>query len=296
MASLHLENRGSDIEYVMTNVSPFRTYFPSGPTQLLIDLCRVLPPNWIGKRLAFLLRRIALFLLAGRPVDTLVLGANMRLFPYQNVSERRILFTPQLFDSIERTEIAKRVRDDFVFVDVGANIGGYSLFVGMLAGARAKIVAIEPQPEILARLRFNIHASGLNTITTVDCAVSDVPGQATFFIDGENRGESGLRLTKHSEPTTITVNVKTLLEILEEQELSHVDALKIDVEGLEEKILISFFKNASRAVWPKLLICENGRTRWETDLVDFLRGIGYRLSTTTRTNLVLELANEASTG
>lgn len=267
----------------MTNVSPFRTYFPSGTIQFLIDVCRNLPPNWIGKRLAFLLRRIALFLLAGRPVDTLVLGANMRLFPYQNVSERRILLTPQLFDSIERTEIAKRVRDDFVFVDVGANIGGYSLFVGMLAGPQAKIVAIEPQPEILARLRFNIHASGLNTITTVDCAVSDVPGQATFFIDGENRGESGLRSTKHSEAATITVNVKTLLEILEEQELDHVDALKIDVEGLEEKILISFFKNAPLTVWPKLLICENGRSRWDTDLAAFLGRLGYQLKTTTRT-------------
>ena len=280
----------------MTNVSPFRTYFPSGTIQFLIDVCRNLPPNWIGKRLAFLLRRIALFLLAGRPVDTLVLGANMRLFPYQNVSERRILFTPQLFDSIERTEIAKRVREDFVFVDVGANIGGYSLFVGMLAGPRAKIVAIEPQPEILARLRFNIHASGLNTITTVDSAVSDVPGQATFFIDGENRGESGLRSTKHSEAATITVNVKTLLEILEEQDLDHVDALKIDVEGLEEKILISFFKNAPLTVWPKLLICENGRSRWDTDLAAFLGRLGYQLKITTRTNLVFELEQKESIG
>lgn len=280
----------------MTNVSPFRTYFPSGTIQFLIDVCRNLPPNWIGKRLAFLLRRIALFLLAGRPVDTLVLGANMRLFPYQNVSERRILFTPQLFDLIERTEIAKRVRDDFVFVDVGANIGGYSLFVGMLAGPRAKIVAIEPQPEILARLRFNIHASGLNTITTIDHAVSDVPGQATFFIDGENRGESGLRSTKHSEAATITVNVKTLLEILEEQELNHVDALKIDVEGLEEKILISFFRIAQRAMWPKLLICENGRSRWDTDIAAFLAGLGYQLKTTTRTNLVFELEQKESDG
>lgn len=273
----------------MTSVSPFRTYFPSGAVQFLIDICRILPPNWIGKRLAFLFRRIALFLLAGRPVDTLVLGANMRLFPYQNVSERRILFTPQLFDSIERTEISKRVKDGFVFVDVGANIGGYSLFVGMLAGAGAKIVAIEPQPEILARLRFNIRASGLNTITTVDCAVSDVPGQATFFIDGENRGESGLRSTKHSEAATIIVHVKTLLEILHEQELDHVDALKIDVEGLEEKILISFFNHAPPNIWPGLLICENGHDRWESDLAAFLVGLGYELKTTTRTNLVLEL-------
>jgi len=96
----------------MTNASPFKTYLPPRKLQFLIDLCRVLPPNWIGKRLAFLLRRVTLFLLQGRPVDTLVLGANMRIFPYHNTSESRILFTPQLFDSIERTEIAKRVFKD----------------------------------------------------------------------------------------------------------------------------------------------------------------------------------------
>jgi hypothetical protein len=130
----------------------------------------------------------------------------------------------------------------------------------------------------------------LDTITTLDCAVSDTPGQADFFIDGENRGESGLRSTKHSQPATITVNVKTLLEILQEQQVDHIDALKIDVEGLEEKILLSFFGKAPRTLWPRLLICENGRDRWDTDMAGYLSKIGYRILTTTRTNLVLELA------
>ena len=67
-------------------------------------------------------------------------------------------------------------------------------------------------------------------------------------------------------------------------------------ELVEEKILISFFKNAPRTVWPKLLICENGRSRWDTDLAAFLGGLGYQLKTTTRTNLVFELEQKESIG
>jgi hypothetical protein len=44
------------------------------------------------------------------------------------------------------------------------------------------------------------------------------------------------------------------------------------------------------------LICENGRSRWDTDLAAFLGGLGYQLKTTTRTNLVFELEQKESIG
>ena len=52
----------------------------------------------------------------------------------------------------------------------------------------------------------------------------------------------------------------------------------------------TYFGKAPRALWPRLLICENGRNRWETDMAEYLAGIGYRILTSTRTNLVLDLA------
>ena len=73
------------------------------------------------------------------PVDIETLGARMRLHPYNNVSEKRVLFTPQFFDPEELAILRGRVRDGFTFVDVGANIGAYALFVGVLAGPAGRI-------------------------------------------------------------------------------------------------------------------------------------------------------------
>ena len=47
----------------------------------------------------------------------------------------------------------------FTFVDVGANVGLYSLFVATRARSRARILALEPQPGIVDRLRFNLAAN-----------------------------------------------------------------------------------------------------------------------------------------
>ncbi|MDJ0931990.1 hypothetical protein [Breoghania sp.] len=70
----------------------------------------------------------------------------MRLYPFANVCERRVLFTPQFFDAEERALLADHIRDDMIFVDVGANVGIYSLFVAGLVGPEARIIAVELQP------------------------------------------------------------------------------------------------------------------------------------------------------
>jgi hypothetical protein len=75
----------------------------------------------------------------------------MRLYPDGNVCEKRVLFTPQYFDPLEREMLAGRLREGFRFIDIGANIGAYSLFVAAKAGPSARILAVEPQPEVFAR-------------------------------------------------------------------------------------------------------------------------------------------------
>ena len=108
---------------------------------------------------------MAIKTLGGRPIDIESVGAKMRLYPYNNVAEKRLLFTPQYFDQAERDLIRSRVRPGFVFLDIGANIGGYSLAVAAFAGPNARILAFEPQPEIFQRLNYNIEQNPFGTIT-----------------------------------------------------------------------------------------------------------------------------------
>ena len=68
------------------------------------------------------------------------------------------------------------MRPDFQFIDVGANVGTYTVFVGKLVGPGSRILAIEPQPEALERLRENL-------------ALNEIDAQIAPFAVGDTEGE-----------------------------------------------------------------------------------------------------------
>ncbi len=249
-----------------------------------------MPDTWIGRRVAFTLRRWGLRGLAV-PVDSESLGVRFRLHPFDNVCEKRILFTPQYFDARERTLLTahmERAGAGAVFIDIGANIGGYSLFVARHAPG-CTVLAVEPQPEVFDRLTANIRNNPGGRVKAVACAVADRDGEATMFLDHRNRGESGLKIVRpdHSGGETITVPVSTLRSLLEREDISRIDALKVDVEGAEDLILEPFFAGAPQSMWPGMVIMENARMRWHVDLIQMLEARGYRVKARTKLKVVL---------
>ena len=87
---------------IANDLSGFGKYLPKGVIARILTATRACSGSWAGKRRAFALRAIAVRALKGRPLDVEALGARMRLYPYNNVCEKRILFTPQYFDETER--------------------------------------------------------------------------------------------------------------------------------------------------------------------------------------------------
>jgi FkbM family methyltransferase len=272
----------------MTDPRPFGTHAPSGFARWAIERTRALPNRWAARRMAHLLRRLAIQSLRGAPVDTEALGARMRLYPYNNICEKKVLFTPQFFDPEELGQLKSAIRDGFTFVDVGANVGAYSLFVAAQAGLGAKILAVEPQPDVFDRLAYNIRQNPFGTIKAVACAVADKTGELTLFLDPRNKGESSVKIVGSSQAPMIRVPAVTLLELLTSEGFTRLDALKLDVEGAEDLILDPFFRDAPASLHPALIIIEDGRERWQTDLGRLLAAQGYRLARRTRLNLIYE--------
>ncbi|MCA1953175.1 MAG: FkbM family methyltransferase [Hyphomicrobiales bacterium] len=266
----------------------FGAHAATGAVRALIGWTRALPRGWLGKRLGFLLRRIAIALLRGRPVDAESLGARFRLFPYNNVCEKRILFSPRDFDEAERALLIGRLTPNFVFLDIGANIGGYSLALAAAAGPGARILAIEPQPEIFERLVYNIRANPFGTVKALALAVADRDGEITLFLDSRNKGEASVKIVSADHARQVKVPARALLGILEDEGFDHVDAMKLDVEGAEDLILQRFFAEAPQALWPRLIIVERGEGRWSIDLLALLEAQGYRRLAATRNNHILE--------
>ncbi|WP_188608557.1 FkbM family methyltransferase [Chelatococcus reniformis] len=275
----------------------FGAFAPTPLIRAAIAVTRTLPETWLGRRVALALRQLAIRRLDGAPVDIEVLGARMRLFPYKNICEKKVLFTPQFFDAEELEILARRVeaardRDEgFNFLDVGANVGAYSVFVAAKAGPRARILSIEPQPDVFERLVFNVRQNQWPTVKAIACAVADKSGELTLFLDPDNSGESSLKILGSSDATPIRVPAKTLHQLAYEERFEHIDAAKLDVEGAEDLILEPFFRTAPRSLYPKLIILEDGSGRWQIDLPKLIEDTGYKLLVRTRLNFVFELTS-----
>ncbi len=278
----------ANIEQNPVEEQPFGAFAPKAYLARIIAQTRLASDSYLGRKMAYVLRRLGLHSLDGAPVDIESLGAKMRLYPSGNVCEKRVLFTPQYFDAVEREQLTSRLREGFTFIDIGANIGAYSLFVAARAGRGARILAVEPQPEIFARLAFNIAQNPFGTVKAVACALADKPGELTLFIDPINRGESSVRILNSSAGTSVRVPAMTLLSLVEEEGYDRIDAIKLDVEGAEDLILEPFLRDAPPALWPGFIIIEDSRQRWQTDLVSLLERNGYTLVAQTRLNLMFE--------
>ena len=92
------------------------------------------------------------------------------------------MVTPQFFDPDELELLRGTMRPDFQFIDLGANVGTYTLFVGRLVGPGSRILAIEPQAEALERLHENL---ALNEVDAqiAPVAVGDAEGEVEFVVD-----------------------------------------------------------------------------------------------------------------
>jgi len=274
----------------MNDSRPFGDFAPSGLTRWVTDRTRGLPEGWAGRRVALMLRHLAMKMLSGLPLDLETFGVRMRLYPYKNVCERRILFTPQYFDADELKILTGRIRPGFTFIDVGSNVGWYALFLAQEAGTAVatRILAVEPQPEIFDRLIYNIRQNPFATIKAVDCAVADKTGELTLFLDPLNRGEASLKIVNSSQTDTIRVPAVTMLDLLKREGLTRVDAIKLDVEGAEDLVLDPFFRDAPASLYPSLFIVANVPDRWQIDVVKLLKSKGYRQILTNKMNLAFE--------
>ena len=268
---------------------------PAGWGAFWLRVARSFPGGRPWSRLAVLARRAARRHLTG-PVDTLVWGQRTRLFPDRSVSEARILFLPRSWDRAERRLLAEWARPGFTFVDVGANVGGYSLWVLSLPGASAHIVAVEPNPDLTRQLRFNVRVNGAqDRVRVVEAAVGATRGRGALAVNPRNSGEG--RLVGPEDPSdaarTIPVQVVTLGDIVNDARLDRVDCLKVDVEGHEPDVIQPFLRDAPRGLWPRHLIVElkAGRRDWRRsgELEAWLVARGYRLELRTRLNGLFRL-------
>lgn len=263
------------------------------------------PQNRIGRWAVSLTRKLCLALRAG-PVDLEVYPSVFaRIYPDTNRCEKRVFAGPQFFDFPERgflTGFLKHGPQDkpFQFLDLGANVGMYSLWVvaeGRRLGRTVKVVAVEPDPVTGARLAANIAASSADgRVTIASCGVGGKVGAARMVEDGNNRGGNQIDLVDPGLAAGDVFQVATIPQICDQFGLTHVDALKIDVEGHDFAALEALFESGRRDVWPRWIQAEVGRDEGLSGLERLCSENGYKLMARTKLNIIMQQEADPAAG
>ncbi|MEZ5897385.1 MAG: FkbM family methyltransferase [Parvularculaceae bacterium] len=253
-----------------------------------------LPYNYWGRKAASLLLGPAGGR-TGRPADVAVFGAQRaRLHPSDNICEKRVYITPQHWDPTERAILAAEIRDHandlFMFADIGANAGLYSLFARAECLATQKnlrAICVEADPEMRRRLDFNIAASGAeNEIVIAPCAAAARDGHMRFHVEAASRG-----LSRLDDAGEIEVQARPITSILADNKFDRIDAMKIDIEGAEFEALEAFFNTAAPLLHPGLLIVETSHEAPGRSVAGLVKRHGYETILKTRLNTVLKREN-----
>jgi FkbM family methyltransferase len=183
--------------------------------------------------------------------------------------------------------LASTLREGQVFLDIGANIGFYSLFAAARVGPSGRVISFEPDPMTFESLKRSIASNGFTWAKPVNMALSNRAGEIPFFTVSDGSAHSLVpeierRANRYSGKVPVRV---ARLDDLEKEgvlDVPRVDLIKIDVEGEEERTVEGLLGTLRRFEYP-LVWAEvrgpKGSTRAPNTypgVERHLEGLGYR--------------------
>jgi FkbM family methyltransferase len=153
----------------------------------------------------------------------------------KTIGERISLRKFERFETFLMTHLS---RNRGIAVDVGANIGYYSV---ILSGLTNKVISFEPDPISLKLLKKNITENGIKNVQVIGKAASDVVSSLTLGISKSNLGDHQID-SKEKNRIKVSIKSSTLDKIVKEK----VSILKIDTQGWEPKVILGGKKMISK--------------------------------------------------
>lgn len=276
----------------------FGAYRLSAGREALRRFGDLLPRYWMSA----LARHVSL---AGvtDPIDVeLFRGQRVRLHPSDNRCERRAVCGVRSWDAVERQALRDAIERQaleaaveaagpagFHFVDAGANVGLYTLWardVARSAGVAFRGLAVEPDPINRARLAFNLAASEALDVEIAPVALAAEAGAIRLLSEGlANRGEA--QIAASAALGDVEVPARPLIDVVGDAGFQRIDAMKMDIEGHEARVLAPFLAAAPPPLWPRFLIVETGKAGAAPPLLKLLQGRGFTVARRLEMNTIL---------
>ena len=220
------------------------------------------------------------------PIDIIYHDVKFRLYPHNNTIESKMLVSSRLREGKELDVISGFIKNGGTFLDIGANVGYYSLMAAKLGAT--KIIGVEPNPIVLERFKANIKFNRFEKkIKTFQIGIGQKHETMELRLSQTDMGSSSIVNTQLNSDK-IKIKVIPLLELLKKEGINKVDVLKIDIEGFEDRALIPYFKNLDKKFYPRLVLMEDSsQTDWEENILEWLLANGYKVLARTRGNVLI---------
>ena len=242
-----LEKNSSTYQNIETE-RPFGTFFPS----LLQNILIFIGKNTCLKRGVFRNMYAKIIMsLSSNSLDISFRKCAYRIRKNDNnLIETGILLDTN-YNSKDLDFLINGSKCDSNFIDIGSNIGLYSLPMA-LACSKGITIAIDANPMMASRLNLNKKLSKISNINMVSKAISDKKGYGTLKIR-----KNDIAIVALDENIDGIIEISTLSDILKNNKIDKIYGLKIDIEGHEDKALVPFLLNAPKEMLPEKIVIEH---------------------------------------
>jgi FkbM family methyltransferase len=144
-------------------------------------------------------------------------------------------------------------------VDVGANLGYYSLLAAKAVGKTGRVWGFEPEPHNILLMTKSIHASGLQNVEPVQMALSDKPGTGKLYLAPPSEPNAHT-LTQDRGLGSLNVPTTSLDDFWQAKGLGRLNLLKVHVFG-DEPLVLRGSRRVLRDSRP-MVVTRFGSSRW----------------------------------
>lgn len=214
-------------------------------------------------------------------------GSKMLLDLNDHGISRELFFTG-VHEPESTRQLKEELRPGMNILEIGANIGYYSLIEVKIIGETGHIIAFEPSEENIKTLRLNVALNNFQSnIETHQMAVGSENGQAKFYCT--NKGNTSSLYNRETEGSIVTTDVIMVdvvsIDSFFKNRRDRIDLFRMDVEGYEYEIIKGMQNFLSSEIGPQKcfieihsrLLNENGYTTRE--FINFLESFNYKIKT-----------------
>ena len=176
--------------------------------------------------------------------------------------QRKLFYFPRVYGRFYGTNtfarfMRKELQPGSTFLDIGANVGFFSLLAASIVGETGAVYAFEPEPDICEAIAKSAEANGYTNLYPMQIALSDHDGEANFFRARDGTASSLVAEVPGREKRyerTLMTRVTSLDKLVAEGQidLRGVSLIKVDVEGEEVRTVRGMRESLIAAKYPAI--------------------------------------------